>query len=263
MKINRIYAIVLRFLYLFRHNIDRWSDTFYWPVIDLLLWGLTGLYLKNSGSQNQLDVVAMILSGILLWLIVWRGQHEIAVNLLEDLWNKNLINIFASPLTFNEWICAFLLISFIKSLISLVFASGVAFLLYHFNLLSFGIYLLPFYLILIMFGWAVGFFVSGVILRYGTKIQALAWTAIMVLSPFSAIYYPLSILPSWAQKIALFVPTSYVFEGGRRLIAGQQISVIYFFWPLMLNIVYFLMAFLWIRRSFKIILNQKGLVKIF
>ena len=40
-------------------------------------------------------VVMIIISGILLWIIVWRGQYEITVNLLEDLWDKNLINIFA------------------------------------------------------------------------------------------------------------------------------------------------------------------------
>lgn len=263
MKIHRIYAIILRYLYLFRHSFDRLSDAFYWPVIDLLLWGLTGSYIKNSSGGGQLNIIAMILSGILLWIIVWRGQYEITVNLLEDLWNKNLINIFGSPLNFNEWISAFLIIGFIKSIISLLFASLIAFLLYRFNILIFGYYLLPFYLILIMFGWAVGFFVAGIILRYGTKLQSLAWTVIALLSPFSAIYYPLSILPEWAQKVAVFVPTSYIFEGGRKLLMTRSLSWEYFLLPLVLTTIYLLIAVLWIRRSYDIVLNKKGLVKVF
>ena len=103
MKLNRIYAIFLRFLYLFRHSYDRLADAFYWPMIDLFIWGLTGLYMQKI-APNGLFMMNIIISGILFWLIVWRGQYEISVNLLEDLFNKNLINIFGSPLKFSEWL---------------------------------------------------------------------------------------------------------------------------------------------------------------
>ncbi len=250
-------------MYLFRHSFDRLSDAFYWPVVDLLLWGLTGLYIKNSGGAGQLNVITMILSGILLWIIVWRGQYEITVNLLEDLWNKNLINIFGSPLRFSEWISAFLIIGLLKSIVSLLFASLIAYWLYQFNIFTFGYYLLPFFMILIMFGWSVGFLVAGVILRFGSKIQTLAWTAVMVLSPFSAIYYPLSILPAWAQKVAVFIPASYIFEGGRKLLLQQRLNLDYFFIPLILNALYLILAIIWVKSSFEKVLEKKGLVKIF
>jgi len=262
MKMHRVYAIILRHLYLFRHSLDRLSDVFYWPIVDILLWGLTGLYIQKTSSE--LNVMTMILSGILLWIIVWRGQYEVAVNLLEDLLSKNLINIFASPLKFREWISAFLIIGLIKSVASLAFVSLVAYLLYHFNVLALGFYLLPFFIILIMFGWAVGFFVSGIILRYGARLHTLAWSAITLISPFSAIYYPLSILPLWAQKVAIFVPISYIFEGGRKiLIYHQQLSWNYFLFPFMISIIYLFFAALWFRKSFIIILEKKGLIKVF
>ncbi|PIX73911.1 ABC transporter, partial [Candidatus Roizmanbacteria bacterium CG_4_10_14_3_um_filter_33_21] len=47
MRIHRIYAVILRFMYLFRRSYDRISDAFYWPTIDLMLWGLTSVYFRS------------------------------------------------------------------------------------------------------------------------------------------------------------------------------------------------------------------------
>lgn len=104
-----------------------------------------------------------------------------------------MVNIFVSPLKFSEWISSFLLLGFIKAVVSLSFASLLAFFLYKFKIFLFGFYLLPFFIILIMVGWWVGFIVAGIILRYGTRLQTLAWGAIAVVSPFSAVYYPVAI----------------------------------------------------------------------
>jgi ABC-2 type transport system permease protein len=53
MKINRVYALLLRYFFYFRHSLDRMTDAFYWPTMDLLLWGLTSVYFRQylpSGS---------------------------------------------------------------------------------------------------------------------------------------------------------------------------------------------------------------------
>src|SRR3982750_2005036 len=102
MKLHRIFGIILRYLFLFRRSFDRLSDAFYWPTIDLLVWGITSAYLQSFAPKTS-PVILIIVSGILLWLITWRAQYEISVGLLEDMWNKNLINIFVSPLKFSEW----------------------------------------------------------------------------------------------------------------------------------------------------------------
>ncbi|MGI5828078.1 MAG: ABC transporter permease [Patescibacteria group bacterium] len=261
MKLHRIYAIILRYMYLFKHSFDRLSDAFYWPTIDLLLWGLTSSFLK-SFAPNASTIVLIIVSGILLWIIVWRAQYEITVNLLEDLWNKNLINIFVSPLSFNEWISSFLVIGLIKGLLSIAFASVVAYILYKVQILTLGFYLLPFIALLILIGWSVGFFVAGLILRFGTRVQTFAWTLVAILMPFSAIYYPLSILPQWAQTVARLIPTSYIFEGAREVIETGNISIDKLIWSFGLNLVYLIASFLFLRQSFRTILN-KGLVSVY
>src|SRR5258708_5737698 len=119
MRLHKIYAILLRHWYNFRHNLDQFSEVFYWPIIDLLIWGLTSLYIQQY-VPNTNHLVLMLVSGIVFWTIIWRGQREITTGLLEELWNKNLINIFVAPITFLEWITAVLITSFIKTAISFI-----------------------------------------------------------------------------------------------------------------------------------------------
>lgn len=261
MKLHRIFAIILRYLFLFKHSLDRLSDAFYWPTIDILLWGLTSLYFQKF-TPNASIIVLVLMSGILLWLIVWRGQYEITVNILEDLWNKNLINIFVSPLKFSEWVVSFFLIGIGKAIVSLAFASTLAYFLYKFNLFVYGFYMIPYFILLILTGWWIGCFVAGTILRFGTRVQTMAWTAVALLSPFSAVYYPLNILPTWAQKVAAIIPTSYIFEGSREVLTKGYFDINKVIISLVLNIVYLTLAIYYLRKSFDKILD-KGLVKLY
>lgn len=217
MSIKRINAIILRHLYNWRHNLDRISDSFYWPAMDLILWGLTSVYIKNNSSSVPFIVITL-LTGVVFWLIIWRSQYEITVNLLTELWDRNLVNIFGSPLTVGEWIVSVMILGIFKILISILFTIGFAFLLYKTNIFSFGFILIPFIVSLMLTGWAAGFIVGGIIIRFGAKIQTLAWVGVTILMPFSAVYYPVSVLPDWAQIVAKFVPPSYIFEGMREII---------------------------------------------
>lgn len=261
MKLHRIYAVILRYLFLFRHSYERLSDTFYWPTIDLVIWGITSLYFL-SFAPNKDQLMTALLTGILFWLILWRAQYEIGVNLLEDLWNKNLINMFVSPLTFWEWISSFMIIGLIKALISFPFAAGVAYLLYKTNILFLGIYFVPFIVILLLTGWTIGFLTAGIILRYGTKVQTLAWTLAGLAAPFSAVYYPVSILPEWARTVSSFVPTTYVFENIRLIVFGKGPDIYKLFLGFILALVYFVVSIIYFKHSFKKVLS-KGLVKVF
>jgi len=199
---------------------------------------------------------------MLLWTFVWRGQYEISVSILEDLWSRNLINLFVSPLTFWEFISAFIIIGILKAGIGFIIASSVAFLLYKVNMFALGFYLVPFALLLFMTGWWVGFFVGGLILRYGTKVEQFAWSMVYLVSPFSAIYYPLSILPNWAQTVAKLIPTSYIFEGAREVITKGILDPKKILYCFILNCIYMALAIFFMRKSFNKIL-QKGLVKVY
>lgn len=241
MKAHRVKAIVLRQIYNWKHSLDRLSDSFYWPAFDLIIWGLTSIYIKNNVSKIPFLVIA-VLTGLIFWLVIWRAQYEITINLLTEIWDRNLVNIFGSPLTIGEWIVSAMILGLIKMVLSIFFAIGFAFLLYKTNVFSFGFVLIPFIVSLLITGWAAGFIVGGLIIRYGAKIQTLAWVGVTILMPFSAVFYPVSTLPFWAQSIARFVPSSYIFEGMREILFTGTISYDKLLISFALNIIYLILA---------------------
>lgn len=261
MKLNRIFAILLRFTYLYKHSLDRIADVFYWPTIDLILWGLASSFFAQ-GSDHPASIVLMIVSGLLFWQIVWRAQIEVTINILEDIWEKNYVNIFVSPIRFSEWVASLLILGIYRIGVSFSFALLMAYILYKVKIFFFGFYFLPFIVLLVLTGWWVGFFVGGFILRFGTRVQIFAWAFILLISPFSVVFYPMSILPLWAQQVALFVPTSYVFEGARQVMATGSLEWKDIFISLGLNIAYIILALIFFKKSFNKLLD-KGLVKLY
>lgn len=260
MKLHRIYAIILRNAFFFRHSLDRWTDAFWWPTIDIVTWGLTSVYFQTNTNTFP-PIVWYIMSGIVLWIFVYRSQYEINTGFLDDIWNKNVINIFVSPLTLIEWVTSFIIIGIIKVMVTFIFSVALAFVLYKLNIFLYGFYLIPFMLLLLMTGIWVSFFVSGLILRYGTRVQALSWTLLVIILPFSAVYYPVSILPHWAQVIAAITPTSYVFEGMRQVLSHGTLDWSKLAISLLLNCIYILGIGIFLKRSFDRML-QKGLTKV-
>src|SRR3990167_4821939 len=131
MSLRRIYAMNKRYFFTLIRSYDRLSDMFYWPVMDILIWGLTGLYFASL-SQDPKLTTTVLLTGLIFWIITWRSQYEITVNLLTEMWDRNLVNIFSSPLKLSEWILSVILYGGMKMLVSLAFSAAIAFILYQY-----------------------------------------------------------------------------------------------------------------------------------
>lgn len=247
MKIHRIQAVVLRHLYNYRHSWDRLVDSFYWPAMDILIWGLTSAWIR--GQADIPNLVLILLSGLVFWQIVWRSQYEFTVNILEEMWNQNLVSLFASPLRVGEWIAAAIILGFIKMTASVLFAGWLTFVVYSVRLWDGGWQLIPAMALLLANGWWIGLFVSGLIVRFGTRIQTLAWSGIYLLAPFSAIYYPLSALPEWAQKVSWWIPMSHVFGYMRSSLMSGSANLIDLVTPLLLTLIYIGVAIVWFNKS--------------
>jgi ABC-2 type transport system permease protein len=260
MKINRIYAMVLKNWYILKHNLDRQTELFYWPTIDLILWGITSLYFRDVAPESGV-IVINIVSGLILWYFIWQGQNEVNISILMELWNKNLVNIFVTPLKFTEFILAFMFTSVVKSLVTFVFTSVAALFMYKVGLFTIGLWVIPFSIVLILMGWIYAFLVSGFILRHGTRVQSITWTLVFLISPFSAVFFPVKLLPEWGQFIAKFVPSSYIFEAMRSIIETNTFDHNILFYSFGLAIFYFILTFIWLNRSFSYALRQ-GLVKL-
>ena len=241
MSIKRIFAMTQRYTYNLRHSYDRLTDMFYWPLMDLLIWGLTGIYFAQLTS-NSPYAITVILTGLIFWIISWRAQYEISLNLLSEIWDRNLVNIFASPLTIHEWIMSVIIFGSIKVFLSLSFSATIAFILYKYQFFQFGWWLIPVVINLIITGWVAGFSIAAIIIRFGTKVQTIAWAGAYLIVPFSALYYPLSVLPQWSQKVALVFPTSYIFEALREHIFTGHISIEKILIGFALNVIYLILA---------------------
>jgi ABC-2 type transport system permease protein len=260
MKLHRIYGMMLRNLFSFKTSADRLVDAFYWPTIDIVVWGLTSQFFTKNNIEG-VNLVTVVLSGIILWIVLWKSQYEVSINLLDELWNKNLVNIFVTPLKFSEWVGSTLILGLIKVILSLSFATFLAYILYSVRFFEYGFSLLPFMGALVISGWIFGFFITGLILRFGSKIQTISWSLIWLFAPFCGIYYPVSTLPEWAQIFSKSLPMSYVFEGmreviGRGVIDWQKVGIAYG-----LDLVYLLVA-IWFLKSGFAKSMQKGLIKV-
>ncbi|OGH52447.1 MAG: hypothetical protein A3G13_00545 [Candidatus Levybacteria bacterium RIFCSPLOWO2_12_FULL_37_7] len=242
-NVNRVWAMIIRYTIYLRHNYDRLTDLFYWPALDLFIWGLTGLYIAKL-SNNSSHYLLIILSGLVFWIVVWRSQYEITTNLLSEMWDRNIVNIFASPLKVSEWILAVMVFGFLKTIVSVSFSSILSFIFYRFNIFSFHWLLIPFILSLLATGWAGGFLVAAFIIRYGMKLQTLAWAGIALIAPFSAIYYPVSVLPSWAQTVSLLIPSTYIFESIRDILFTGTVHYDKLVTSFILNAIYLILS-LW------------------
>lgn len=241
MNTTRIKGILIQNLFHLRHSIEDIIDTFFWPTMDVIIWGFMTTFLART-QGNAIKVIAFLLGGLILWNIVWRAQQDIAFALLRNIWNRNLLNLFSSPLTPWEFITATMILGLFKILFTLLIVSAAAFILYSFNIFSLGFAFLPFFVNLIAFAWAAGIFIVGLIIRYGMRIQSFAWSLIALLQPVSAVFYPLSVLPTFLQKIAWFLPTAHIFEGMRQILSGGPLSKEHLIWAFGLNLVYLILA---------------------
>lgn len=247
---RRVWGMILRHLYNFKHNWDRITDVFYWPAIDMIIIGLTFSALAQQGIATHARVIMIVISSI-FWFIVWRGQGDITVNLLEEFWSENLVNIFSAPLKLSEWMLAMVLVGIMKLFLTIIFTSVIAFFFYAVQITSLGFAFIPFAVSLLIMSWAFGFTMAGLFFRNGTNIQTLAWSGAFMLMPFSAVYYPLNSLPHWVQSVSQIIPSMYIFEGIRTVVATNSIP-----WDLVLKSyaldgVYLILGLVFFVRSFK------------
>lgn len=258
---SAVAAVVMRNIYEWKRNLDRVVDSFWWAIIDLIFWGLTSNYLKqnNPGIPN---IVAFFIGGIILWVFVQNSQRDINMPLLNEAWNRNLINLFITPIRLREFMIGTIILGLIKLSLTCVTLILIALILYQFNIFTLGWYLLPAVVNLILVGWWIGFFINGLILRFGYRVEAFAWSLVFVIYPFSAIFYPVSILPDWAQFIAYLLPTSYIFENMRNVIFAGTYSWTSMMFSFILNMLYLTLSVIFLKLMFKEALKSARLVKL-
>jgi len=219
-SVRRVWAMMLRYLYLMRSSWPRLLELAYWPIVQMVLWGFITQFLQGNSSVVA-QAGGIFLGAVLLWDVLFRGNLGFSLSFLEEMWSRNLGHLSVSPLRPVELVVALVSMSFIRTLVGVLPATFLAIPFFGYSIYGLGPALVAFFMLLMMTGWVVGMTVSALVLRFGLGAESLAWVMVFALAPISGIYYPVSVMPEWVQWVAYAFPPAHVFEGMRSIMFGH------------------------------------------
>lgn len=238
---RRLWGMMLRHWYLLRSSWPRILELAYWPTFQLLLWGfITTFFLSHSSWVAQ--AAGVLISAVLLWDVLFRSNLGLSLMFLEEMWSRNLGQLFISPLRPLEMVGALMVMSFLRTIISVTPAALLALPFFDVWIFDLGLSLVAFFVNLMVMGWAVGILVSALVLRLGLGAESLAWLGIFLVAPISGIYYPIEVLPDWLEPVAWLLPSSYVFEGMRAVLFDNVFRWDLFAGAVGLNVLYLILC---------------------
>jgi len=263
MNVRTIYALVLRYLYLYSRTPMRLIELVFWPVVDLMVWGYLTKFLQENSEANFASFLVFLIGGMILWDVLFRAQQGVAISFLEDVWTRNLLNIFVAPVRTHEYVAATFAIGFLRILVTMVVLCSIAAMAYQFNIFTLEWNLIPFFLNLLVFGWSLGMISTALILRWGQAVESLAWAVPFFIQPLVAVFYPVSKLPEWLQPIALCFPATHVFEGMREVLNPEiaHLSLERVAWAVGTNIIFMTIAALIFGGLLRVTRNKGLLTK--
>jgi ABC-2 type transport system permease protein len=224
MRTRPVLAIPARQFYLYRGSPARILSLFAWIAIDIVLWGFISRYLNTVASPGY-NFVPALLGAVLLWDFFTRVMQGVTMAFFEDVWARNFLNIFGSPMSITEYVTGLVLSSIATSAVGLAAMLILAGAIFRLDVFLYGLAAFPFIAVLFLFGVALGIMASALVMRLGPSAEWFIWPIPALISPFAGVFYPLDVLPQWMQVVAHCLPPAYVFENLRSLIKGGAVSV--------------------------------------
>ncbi len=145
--LSRIAAILLRQFYLIRGSPARLLPLFVWAGVDIVLWGFITRYL-NAINPSGLNFIPVLLGAVLLWDFFTRVMYGVTTTFLEDVWSRNFLNLFATPLSISEYLGGLVISSIVTSSIGLAVMLILAIVVFGLSFFVYGLLLIPFLLVL-------------------------------------------------------------------------------------------------------------------
>jgi ABC-2 type transport system permease protein len=250
MRFSHVAAIVLRQFYLMRGSLSRIVPLFAWVAVDIVLWGFIARYL-NSFTSGGLNFVPLFLGAVLLWDFFTRVMQGVTIAFFEDVWARNFLNIFATPLSIWEYLAGLVITTIATSALGLIVMLVLATFVFGLSFLVYGAMLIPFLMILLFCGIALGIFCCAVVLRLGPASEWFVWPIPALITPFAGVFYPLATLPHWMGFISRVLPPAHVFEGMRTIIAHGAFPISKLLQGGCLTLFYLLLACLIFRRVYR------------
>jgi ABC-2 type transport system permease protein len=236
MSLERIKALLLEEYFITKRSLEVILDLFFLSIMSVIVFGFFSLFLSSQVTEPASHY---LLLGMLLWEVVRVTQYSISLGAMWEVWSRNLTNLFITPLQLHEYLVAAVISGTVKSALILTTVAVIAYVFFEFSITSMGLSnLVLAFINLTIFAVAVGLVILGIIFRYGTRIQALAWGVIFLFQPLTAVYFPLDTLPSSLQALANLFPPTYVFESARESLSDQSVQWTAVLTAFLLNLVY-------------------------
>ena len=220
----RLRAISRRHAYVLVRSPHRLFDVTLWPLVDVVLFGSLAAFVGDGDATAANQTAGYLLAGIVCWHVIYQSQIALSTGFLEETWTRNLLNLMVTPLREVEYVAGVALFGMVKLFLglSVMVLGALAFFSFHTWELGWG--LSPIGAVLLVVGWAVSLFVMGLVLRYGSGAEALAWGVMFILLPLSGVFYPIDALPELLQPLARLLPTTHAFAALRGLVNGDPLD---------------------------------------
>jgi ABC-2 type transport system permease protein len=219
----RIRAVARRHAYVMLRSPHRLFDVTIWPLVDVLLFGSLGVFVSRAQGVGA-TAFGYLLSGIVLWHVVYQSQIALSTGMLEETWSRNLLNLMVTPMSEIEYVAGVVLFGMVKLAIGVGVVAFAAVGFYAFNITDLGWELVPVVAVLLLVGWLIALFVIGIVLRFGSGAEALAWGILFMVMPLSGIFYPVKALPMVLRPLALALPTTHAFAAARALLDHRGLA---------------------------------------
>jgi ABC-2 type transport system permease protein len=219
----RIVAVARRHAYVLQRSPHRFFDVVMWPAVDVVLFGSIGVFAAGQATGAAQQVALFLLVGVVLWHVVYQAQIAMATAFLEETWSRSILSLLVTPMREWEYMAGVALFGLVKLVLGVGAVALIAWLAYAFSITSIGFGLIPIAVLLLAIGWAIAMFVIGLVLRFGSGAEALAWGILFVVMPLSGTFYPVEALPAGLRPIGHVLPTTHAFAAGRAFAAGDPI----------------------------------------
>jgi ABC-2 type transport system permease protein len=217
-------AIARRHAYVLIRSPHRLFDVTLWPLVDVVLFGSLAAFVGTSQASGAAKASGYLLAGIVLWHVIYQSQIAMSTGLLEETWTRNLLNLMVTPLREVEYVAGVAMFGMVKLVIGVGVMVIGALAFFSFHTWSLGPGVIAIGAVLLVVGWALSLFVMGLVLRFGTGAEALAWGVMFVLLPLSGVFYPTAALPTALHPVATLLPTTHAFTALRALVDGRGIE---------------------------------------
>ncbi|MBY0429374.1 MAG: ABC transporter permease [Alphaproteobacteria bacterium] len=219
---RRIYALIYRYCTLLLHSIPRLVETLYWPIINTMLLGFMNYYLLKQRGLSEGSFHTILGATLLLEFFI-RSQFSFMLVFMEELYSRNLGQLYTSPLRSWEQLAAYVITALLRTA-AVIPAMLICNYLFDYNILSLHEWLLPFVLNMLLAGITCGVLIVCLLIRFGQSAEWFGWMFSWAFIPFMGVYYPISVLPEPLQIIGHALPISVIFENLRNFAVGGVVD---------------------------------------